>query len=207
MGGATIRDSVVRMGGVHTTLSIYLFGPILSAIHAQFPLTGSLLEGPVLAVPLEAAMSAQLLYHSSSLLSASYKVGDLLNRVVDLVFTLDMIFQFFISYQMSLSASEMQSRRFSPAETVWVDNRAKIAMRYLSDPSRFWFDLFTLVPSLFDILPTFDGIELDSGVLGNVSFVRTLRVLVVGWWCRMERALHEGPRANDEHSPWRVHSP
>lgn len=85
----------------------------------------------------------------------------LLARLIDVFFTCDLILQFFIATQ-----------RVEPnGAKVWNDKHRDIARTYLS--SWFWFDLGTLIPSIFDILPTLS----DTESIDGAAIFRTFRVL------------------------------
>jgi len=90
----------------------------------------------------------------------------LLARMIDVFFSLDLLLQFTIAY-----------RKVDPSEDghavgSWVENHKQIAKAYLS--GWFWFDLGTLFPSVFDILPT---VGADIGSLGGATIFRTFRIL------------------------------
>ena len=97
------------------------------------------------------------------------------NRVLDVFFSLDLVAQFFISVRPS-SAEEATGQQFSDQES-WVDDHRIIARRYISG-GWFFFDVFTLGPSVLDILPHIMGPDMaQDGFLGDASILRTLRVL------------------------------
>jgi hypothetical protein len=105
----------------------------------------------------------------------------ILSRVLDAYFSLDLIAQFFISVR-PVSTEEIQGHPPSDQEA-WVDDHRIIAKRYVTG-GWFYFDVFTLFPSVLDVLPHIidqpivgDSAEGGAGFLGDASILRTLRVL------------------------------
>lgn len=90
-------------------------------------------------------------------------------RFIDLFFTADLFLQFFISFRRYSTSDD------GHAAGVWVEDHRQIAVNYLS--SWFWFDLGTLVPSIFDILPTVSARSEEEGGFGGATIFRTFRVL------------------------------
>ena len=86
----------------------------------------------------------------------------IINRLVDLVFVADMVLQFCLMYQISSSALE---------GVRWEEEAGNIARHYL----RGWFgmDLFSVAPSIFDIMPVVQG---QSG--GSLSQLKVRQVTV-----------------------------
>jgi len=90
----------------------------------------------------------------------------LIARMIDVFFTLDLLLQFTIAYRRVDTSEDGHS------VGVWVEDHRSIALNYLS--SWFWFDLLTLIPSVFDIIPT---VGEDIGSLGGAAIFRTFRIL------------------------------
>ena len=89
-------------------------------------------------------------------------------RFIDLFFTLDLFLQFFISFR------RLQYTRDGHSVEAWVEDHPTIALNYLK--GWFWFDLGTLIPSAFDIIPTVGSSDGGSD-LGGATIFRTFRVL------------------------------
>ena len=83
------------------------------------------------------------------------------NRIVDMVFLVDLVIHFFLMY--SESAGPLAGEH-------WIDDRRKIALHYL----RGWFalDLLALVAGAFDIIT----LILLTGAPSSVSTIRAMRV-------------------------------
>ena len=126
----------------------------------------------------------------------------IINRVLDVVFLTDLIFQFFISYQRSNdTASEMDPKRDD-----WVDSRSLIARRYLR--GWFTFDILTLVPpAALDIYPACQPPSASGGgtVLDSASILRSLRALRLVKLLRLARALPLSPAPRPAPSKTRPH--
>ena len=87
-------------------------------------------------------------------------------RLVDFYFLLDFVLQFFIAFRATnpVEDGHLQGR--------WVEQHSLIARNYLKT----WmiFDLATLVPSVFDIIPLVNS---DAGNFRDASIARVFRVL------------------------------
>ena len=90
----------------------------------------------------------------------------LIARFIDAYFTLDLFLQFVVAYK------KLNVAKDGHANGTWVENHKDIARNYLT--SWFMFDLGTLVPSAFDIIP---AVNPDTGSLGGAAIFRTFRVL------------------------------
>jgi hypothetical protein len=104
----------------------------------------------------------------------------LLNRLLDLIFTLDMLLNFFLAYQTV----------DSQGGTVWVADQRKVAAHYLR--GFFFFDASTIfVPLSFDLsiaaTPTVGG-EAVGGFADSATIVRTLRIIRLTKLARLVRA-------------------
>ena len=115
----------------------------------------------------------------------------LMNRVVDIIFVIDCILQFFIAYEKHKQNHDDDEDIVDVShDEQFVFNRRKIACRYL----RSWllFDLMTIGVSIFDILPTLT----PSGTLGAIGGVdpqdlvilRVVRILRLVKLLRLARA-------------------
>lgn len=98
----------------------------------------------------------------------------ILNRLVDVVFIIDMILTFFIPYRESPHRGGM-----------WTFDNKKIAVRYLS--SWFVLDLTTSIP-LDLIMVATASTESEGDGLGDASFLRLVRVFRVAKLARLLRA-------------------
>ena len=93
----------------------------------------------------------------------------IVNRIVDIIFFLDMVLQFFLMYRISL-------RGPSSKDGVWEDRPSKIAKNYMQS----WFvvDVFSMLPSTFDIVPlVIDQIEENAERSQSLRVLRTARAL------------------------------
>ena len=88
------------------------------------------------------------------------------NRILDAIFIVDMLFSFFIMYKVS---SE------SAAGTIWEYRLHKVAAHYL----RGWFllDLLSIIPSAFDILPFYTVAYDSASTLRVGRVVRCTRLI------------------------------
>ena len=115
-----------------------------------------------------------------------------MNRIIDLVFILDMLLQFFIMFPI---ASKEPGEALGPSR--WEQRLRPIARRYL----RSWFtiDLLSIVPSLFDILPLVEGsgfeAQEDTSRLKLARGFRTARLIKLVRLVRASRVL----------ARWRTH--
>ena len=99
-----------------------------------------------------------------------------LNRLVDAIFCVDLVLNFFFMY---LS--------FDPTSgTQWVDDPVRVAHHYLTG----WFslDLITILVSVFDILPMLDDSSSESSSVTQFRMMRLLRALRLVKLMRLVRA-------------------
>ena len=86
-----------------------------------------------------------------------------INRLIDLVFIVDMALQFFVVYETTHSGGS--------GDSAWVTERKRIARHYLFG----WFplDVISILPSAFDYIPVLVAAEggdaVDGGSLGAVD--------------------------------------
>ena len=91
----------------------------------------------------------------------------LVNRTIDVIFIIDMCFQFFLMHRIETPNS-------SDADAEWELDIRKIGQRYLKG----WFliDVASIVPSLFDILPLVGAMDSVGGVK-SLRVIRALRLI------------------------------
>jgi hypothetical protein len=85
------------------------------------------------------------------------------NRLVDLIFTLDIFINFRLMF-------------FEPRNMRLVKSRSRIVKRYLS--SWFFIDLLSVLPGYIDVI-TFEG-EADNGTLNKTMVLRLIRLAKLG---------------------------
>lgn len=85
-----------------------------------------------------------------------------INRAIDSIFIMDMVLQFFIMQQVEM-------KKGADIESFWEYRQPVLARRYLK--MWFWIDLFSVVPSLFDIIPVASGSISFTGEMADVSLV------------------------------------
>lgn len=98
------------------------------------------------------------------------------NRLIDVIFILDMTFNFFLMY-------EKKSYEDGMAISQWEVRLDRIARRYVTSPY-FVIDVCSIVPSAFDVYTTAviarssnaDGSQVD-GTLSALKSLRIMRVL------------------------------
>lgn len=100
-------------------------------------------------------------------LSAWTEARFLIARLLDLYFTLDLFLQFLLAYR----SYRDQSGNFVEGG-IWIETHSMIAKNYLT--SWFLFDVLTLIPSIFDIIPTLSD---SASAVGGAAIFRTFRVL------------------------------
>ena len=101
----------------------------------------------------------------------------IVNRILDVIFFIDMIMQFFIAYQTGNSF----------AGRVWVEDHRKIVFHYLQS----WFALdatTVFLPGGFDVYLASLDVEANGGVAEKMSILRVLRALRLIKLVRLVRA-------------------
>ena len=91
---------------------------------------------------------------------------NVINRMIDLIFILDMLSQFF-------TMQKLETVKLSSSDVEWVMDLKIIAKKYLQG----WFliDAGSIIPSVFDILPLM-GVGTPSGNLKTLRIVRAFRL-------------------------------
>ena len=100
----------------------------------------------------------------------------LIARLVDIFFTVDLCLNFCIGHRRFNHTDELQGSFVGLGKWksgAWVESHYDIARYYLT--GWFVFDLITLIPSIFDIIPTLTSSTI--GTFADASIIRTFRVL------------------------------
>ena len=112
----------------------------------------------------------------------------IINRLIDSVFILDMVLQFFVMYRVEKDTDRIAEDMEDGHSDRWVLDRRKIVRHYVC--GWFLFDLVTVAPSVFDIIPvavnerslghcTVEAVLNQRGGGSSVSFGQMLRVMRV----------------------------
>lgn len=100
-----------------------------------------------------------------------------LNRLIDVIFIVDMALQFVIMQQVDF-------KKGIDTDSLWEHRISRLARRYLR--MWFWIDLASVIPSVFDILPAVQSSDDASGA-GRVKVLRVVRTLRLAKLVRLFR--------------------
>ena len=91
-----------------------------------------------------------------------------INRLIDLIFTLDMVKEFLMAFKTSTKSG-------ATVESRWETRLGNIALRY----ARGWLllDVASIIPSLFELQIDTDGDSAGAGPAKTVRVVRTFRLI------------------------------
>ena len=116
--------------------------------------------------------------------SGCVDVWFVINRLLDIVFLIDMALQFCVVYQQA-------SDRAADKDAMWVTERRKIVRHYLLG----WFplDVLSIAPSVFDIIPIVEAAQQaaacgTSNVSEKLSGFRVIRAMRLIKLVRLVRA-------------------
>ena len=103
-----------------------------------------------------------------------------LNRLIDAIFIVDMGLQFVIMQQIDIAEGVTNLNSY------WETRVHKLGIRYLR--MWFWIDLFSVIPSIFDIMPLFESSANPDSSAGRLKALRTVRALRLAKLVRLFRS-------------------
>ena len=182
-GNDLLRGLAELQARSNSAIPWFLINPLARWTAAWDSLTSVALIFTAIATPFEVAF-----------LPAPSSAGEplfIVNRLIDLIFMLDIIKEFFLTYQ-----SHRGVGGGSPGAEEWETDLGKIAKRYL----RGWFalDIISILPSAFDIIPVVEaasarahsttGVDDAAPETSPVKALRVVRALRLIKLVRLVRA-------------------